>query len=170
MRLSSKFNYMTLALGWLIASSLLPGYCLPDSKEDLSKHQAGSAGILPAPVVETTVNPNPPTVDGGHHRHGLPLDLSSLNLTAEQKQTIQQLRGQSADKARVLRQKIKSQRQEMKNLMFDPEASDATIRAKQKELRKLHEQMEEAMLNDFLSVKAVLTPEQKKKLQSLQCK
>ncbi len=104
---------------------------------------------------------------GHHHGGGLfggPLDLSSLNLTDEQKQTIRQLRSQNAPKARELRRAIQAKRAELRTMMFDPNATDDAIKAKRKELRAVQEQMEDMVLSDFLAMRNVLTPEQKKKL------
>ncbi len=66
------------------------------------------------------------------------LDLAPLNLTEEQKGKIQQLRIRTATRSRELRRKLMSGGQELRDLMFDPSASDDTIRAKGRELRKLH--------------------------------
>lgn len=92
------------------------------------------------------------------------LDLTALNLTEEQKGKIQQLRSRTSTRARDLRRKLMSGGQELRDMMFDPAASDETIRAKGRELRKLHEQVEDIKLDDFLSIRSVLTAEQRKHL------
>jgi len=92
------------------------------------------------------------------------LDLSALNLTEEQKAKIQQLRKTTATRAREVRRKLQSGGQELRDMMFDPSASDDQIRAKGKELRRLHEQAEDMKLDDFLAIRGVLTSEQRKRL------
>ncbi len=92
------------------------------------------------------------------------LDLTPLNLTEEQKGKIQQMRAETANRVREVRRKMQSGGQELKDMMFDPSVSDDTIRAKGRELRKLHEQAEDMKLNDFLSIRGVLTADQRKLL------
>ncbi|HEY9788450.1 MAG TPA: Spy/CpxP family protein refolding chaperone [Candidatus Obscuribacterales bacterium] len=101
---------------------------------------------------------------GGGFGGRAPLDFSRLNLTEEQKTKIKALREKNADKAKELRQSMMTRRQEMQQMMFDPEASDAAIRAKFNELRRMQEQAEEIKINDFLAIRSLLTPEQKKRL------
>jgi Spy/CpxP family protein refolding chaperone len=93
-----------------------------------------------------------------------PLDLTPLNLTPEQKQQIQQIRKDTALKARDLRKTLKDKRTAMRDLMFDPGVSDAKLRERHREVAKLHQKCEDAMFEDFLSIRALLTPEQKKHL------
>ncbi len=91
-----------------------------------------------------------------------PLDFSSLNLSDEQKQRIQQIRGQNSGHARDLQKNLKAQLDIMKDLMFDPTATDDQIRAKRKEVRQMQDKLEEIQVNDFLAIRKVFTPEQKK--------
>lgn len=92
------------------------------------------------------------------------LDLTPLNLTEEQKSKIQQLRVEKAGRARELKRKLMADRQELKDLMFDPAASDDTIRSKMRDIRKSQNEAEEMRVNDFLSIRNILTPEQRKRL------
>lgn len=100
--------------------------------------------------------------NGGLNRS--PLDLSHLNLTDEQKARITEQRGKSKSQAKELQQAIKAKRIEMRDMMFDPTFNADQIRAKRSEVRKMQDQAELLMLNDFLSMRAVLTPEQLRKL------
>jgi hypothetical protein len=95
---------------------------------------------------------------------GGPLDLTPLGLSEEQKDRIRQIRSQSAVKARELRRVLKLKRAEMKDLMFDPDASDGQIKARRQELRRLQDQLEDVILSDFLALRGVLTPEQRNRL------
>jgi Spy/CpxP family protein refolding chaperone len=95
---------------------------------------------------------------------GGPLDLSVLNLTEEQKQQIRQMRQQDAPKARAVKQILRAKRIELRDLMFDPTATDAQIHAARKELRKEQEQLEDLQFSDFLKLRGLLTTEQKMQL------
>lgn len=104
---------------------------------------------------------------GGRGGFGGPkraLDLTALNLTEEQKNKIQQMRTRTSMRAKEVRRKLMTGGQELRDMMFDPSASDEMIRAKGRELRKLHEEAESMKLDDFLSIRGVLTAEQRKHL------
>lgn len=95
---------------------------------------------------------------------GAPINLQKLGLSEEQKQKIRQLRSKNSDKARELRESLKGARLQMRQLMFDPDATEAQIRAKRKQLRQMQDQMEDMQIEDFLSMRSVLSPEQRKRL------
>jgi Spy/CpxP family protein refolding chaperone len=99
---------------------------------------------------------------GGMNRS--PLDLSQLNLTDEQKTRITEQRSKAKGQAKELQAAIKVKRLEMRDMMFDPAYSPEQIRAKRAELRKVQEQAEMLMLNDFLSMRSVLTADQLRRL------
>ncbi len=99
---------------------------------------------------------------GGMNRS--PLDLSQLNLTDEQKARITEQRSKAKGQAKDLQAAIKVKRLEMRDMMFDPAYSPEQIRAKRAELRKVQEQAEMLMLNDFLSMRSVLTADQLRRL------
>lgn len=96
---------------------------------------------------------------GGH-----PLDLTPLALSDQQKSKIQAMREQSKLKLKDLKKGLSEKQSNLRNLMFSPDASEAQIRAARREMRGLQDQMDETNLNDLLSIRGMLTPEQKKKL------
>ncbi len=96
-----------------------------------------------------------------------PLNLTALNLTEDQKNKIKTMRTQAQTKAKDLQNSLRTKRMEMRDMLFDPDASVKQIKAKHEEVRKIQEQVEGLMIDDFLSIRSVLTPEQKKKLPSL---
>jgi Spy/CpxP family protein refolding chaperone len=49
-------------------------------------------------------------------------------------------------------------------MIFSPDATDAQIRATRKEVRKMQDEMEELNLEDLLSIRGVLTAEQRQRL------
>lgn len=98
---------------------------------------------------------------GAHMGGGIgPLDLRPLNLTEEQKQKIQSTRQTTAENMRQVRMNLRMQRTELKDMMFDPKATDLQIRQKRQEVRNLQDKMDELLVNDFLKMRAVLTKEQ----------
>lgn len=101
---------------------------------------------------------------GGRRFMGAPINLQKLGLSEDQKQKIRAMRSKNSDRARDLRQVLKEKRTSMRDLMFDPNASEAQIRAMRRELRKMQDQMEDLQIDDFLSMRSILTPEQRKRL------
>lgn len=95
------------------------------------------------------------------------LDLTSLNLSPEQKQKIQDIRGQVAPKTRELRKQLNAKRLELRDMMFEANAGDDQVRAKRKEVRQLQDKVEDMQINDFLGIRSVLTPDQRLKLSDL---
>lgn len=98
---------------------------------------------------------------------GGPLDLTALNLSQKQKDKIKQQREVNSGKAREIRQSLRSARMQMRDMMFDPSMSDAQIRSKRQQLKQMQDQLDDLLVNDFLSLRATLTPEQKKRLPEL---
>jgi Spy/CpxP family protein refolding chaperone len=89
-----------------------------------------------------------------------PLDLTVLNLTAEQKAKIQTMRSANGQKARALHSDIKARRDKFRDMLFDPSASNDQILGARREINKLQTQAEDLMLNDFLGIRKLLTKEQ----------
>jgi Spy/CpxP family protein refolding chaperone len=105
---------------------------------------------------------------GGGRMPGMgPLDLSVLNLSEEQKTKIRTLRESSASRGKELMQNLKQSRLQMRDMMFDPEVSEKTLRSRHAQLKKQEEELGSLMIDDFLSIRSVLTPEQMKHLPEL---
>lgn len=96
-----------------------------------------------------------------------PLDLTALNLTDEQKQKIAQMHGDNGAKMRDLMRKRRDLTTQMRDLMFDPDVNETQIRAKRDEVRQVQEKLEDLRLNDFLSIRSLLTAEQRQKLKDV---
>lgn len=97
---------------------------------------------------------------GGHRQ----LDLTSLNLTDEQKQHIHQIRQATREKAKQMRRDLMTKQTNMRNLFFSADATESQIKQARRELRKAQDQMDEINFDDLLQVRNTLTPEQKQKL------
>lgn len=105
---------------------------------------------------------------GGHDMFGKgPLDLTALSLTDEQKQKIAQMHAENGTKMRDLMRKRRDLSTQMKDVMFDADVNEAQIRAKRDEVRQVQEKLEDLRLNDFLAIRALLTPEQRLKLKDV---
>ncbi len=108
----------------------------------------------------------------GHHEHDSmfgrgPLDLTALGLTDDQKQKIAQMHADNGIKMRELMKKRRELMGQMRDTMFQADVSEAQIKAKRDEVRQVQERLEDLRLNDFLSIRALLTPEQKLKLKDI---
>ena len=108
---------------------------------------------------------------GNHDAGGVfgkgPLDLTALNLTDEQKQKIAQMHSDNGAKMRDLMRKRRDLTNQMRDLMFDPEVNETQIRAKRDEVRQVQEKLEDLRLNDFLSIRSLLSAEQRQKLKDV---
>lgn len=89
-----------------------------------------------------------------------PLDLTVLNLTPEQKAKIQTMRAANGKKARAIRADLKVRRDQFRDMLFDPTATNEQILETRKAVNKLQTQAEDVMLNDFLGIRKLLTKEQ----------
>jgi Spy/CpxP family protein refolding chaperone len=108
----------------------------------------------------------------GHHDHDSlfgrgPLDFTPLGLTDDQKQKIAQMRTDNGTKMRDLMKKRHELSGQMRDTMFGADVTEAQIKAKRDEVRQVQEKLEDLRLNDFLAIRAILTPEQKQKLKDV---
>lgn len=100
---------------------------------------------------------------GGHRQ----LDLTSLNLTEQQKQRVKQIRTATKERAREARRLVMTKQVALRGMLFSATATDAQIRASRKELRSAQDQMDELNLDDLLQIRGVLTAQQKQRLPEL---
>jgi Spy/CpxP family protein refolding chaperone len=108
----------------------------------------------------------------GHHDHDPlfgrgPLDLTPLGLTDDQKQKIAQMHTENATKMRDLLKKRHELSGQMRDTMLGADVTETQIKAKRDEVRQVQEKLEDLRLNDFLAIRAILTPEQKLKLKDV---
>jgi Spy/CpxP family protein refolding chaperone len=96
-----------------------------------------------------------------------PLDLTPLGLTDDQKQKIAQMHTENATKMRDLLKKRHELSGQMKDTMLGADVTETQIKAKRDEVRQVQEKLEDLRLNDFLAIRALLTPEQKLKLKDV---
>lgn len=89
-----------------------------------------------------------------------PLDLTVLNLTADQKAKIQSMRTVDGQKSRQIQAELRQHRDKFKDMLFDPAATPEQIMSTHREINKLQSQTHDIMLNDFLGIRKLLTKEQ----------
>jgi Spy/CpxP family protein refolding chaperone len=92
------------------------------------------------------------------------LDLTPLELTDEQKEKVKQMRQKTRLKVKDLHQSVLERQAELRRLIFDPDVSEAQIRAARNQLRQLQDKLDETNMNDLLAIRAMLSPEQRKRL------
>ena len=93
-------------------------------------------------------------------------DRPGLNLTAEQKAKIKELRDAQFKEIKPLREQMFTKRDELRKLWLEPSPDQAKITAAQKEMRSLRDQMQDKMTAFRLEALKVLTPEQQEKAKS----
>ncbi len=103
-------------------------------------------------------------INGQYLLSKIEIDLSKLNLNTEQKNKIIAQRIKNKDQMKVLRGNLKFQKENVKKLLFDPNANNAQINLAFSDLLKIKNQMEGLILADFLSIRDILTANQKNQL------
>jgi len=95
---------------------------------------------------------------------GPTLDLTPLNLTAEQKQKFQDNRRETLKKMGELHKALKTKRDDLNNALFEPDSTETTLRDKREEVTSLHEQIDDLKFEELITLRSLLTAEQKKHL------
>jgi Spy/CpxP family protein refolding chaperone len=91
---------------------------------------------------------------------------AGLNLTAEQKTKIKEMRETQWQEMKPLQEQMFSKRNEIRKLWLESNPDQAKITAVQKEMRSFRDQMEDRMTAYRLEAVKVLTPEQREKMGS----
>lgn len=105
------------------------------------------------------------SMKGGRQWFGRkPIRLDKLNLTDDQKARIQKMRQVNSARARKVNLQLRSKRSRLKEMLFDPAATEKQILSQQASYNTLRKQADDIMLNDFLGIRSVLTKEQLNRL------
>jgi len=96
-----------------------------------------------------------------------PRASAALGLTDDQQARIEALRDACAKENSPLRSPLFDKKQELRALWNEAAPDAQKIRAKQKEMAELRDQLQDRMVQCRLDQRAVLTPEQQQKLASL---
>ena len=147
-----------------LRSSVLPACRLlspREETEDIMKNALGIIGIATLTMVglsgEVMAQGRGPGAGGPGRR------LAALELTAQQRQQIDQLRAAAAKQSEPLRAQMAQKRDELRNLWRVDQPDKSAIAQKQAELDAIRAQ-QRALWTDFrYQVHGVLTPEQRSK-------
>jgi periplasmic protein CpxP/Spy len=86
------------------------------------------------------------------------IDFSQLNLSPEQRQSIQQIRQTDGAQVRRLRQDVRASRMQLRMLVNAPEVQ---IQRELDRLLQLQSQLTRLQISNLVKIRKVLTPEQK---------
>jgi Spy/CpxP family protein refolding chaperone len=92
--------------------------------------------------------------------------FGELNLTADQKTKMSELRDAQFKNSKPLRDQMIAKRDELRKLWLEPNPDQGKITAAQKEMRSVRDQMQDKMTASRLEMLKVLTPEQREKAKS----
>jgi Spy/CpxP family protein refolding chaperone len=104
---------------------------------------------------------------GSGHGKWMGQGMKSLNLTAEQKEKMGELRKRYHAATRDLRYDLAQKRLEMRRLFTDPKTSDQMLMAKEKELSALRQKLFDTRAQMKIEWRSILTPEQIQKLDTM---
>lgn len=93
-----------------------------------------------------------------------PKAAAALGLTDAQKASMKELKETCSQKVSPLRSRLFNLRQEVNDLWAKPTPDGDAIRAKQKEMSKVRDELQEIMVQCRIKARATLTPEQQQKL------
>ncbi|MGA7955003.1 MAG: Spy/CpxP family protein refolding chaperone [Gloeobacterales cyanobacterium] len=88
------------------------------------------------------------------------IDFSQLNLSPEQKQSIQQIRQTDGAQVQKLRQDVKASRMQLRTLVNN-DAPDDKVQQELDRLLQLQNQLMRLRINNWIKIRKVLTPAQK---------
>jgi periplasmic protein CpxP/Spy len=122
-----------------------------------------AAIAVPNPLEPETIAQNQRPNRSGGKQGGM---FEKLNLSAEQKQKIQAVRDRYKDQISQRMQAVRQGRQELQTMMSGT-ANTSQIREKHRQIMGLRQQLEEVQFESTLSMREVLTPEQRSQLAQL---
>jgi len=88
------------------------------------------------------------------------IDLRQLNLSPEQRQSIQQIRQTDGAQVRRLRQDVRASRMQLR-MLVNNDAPDIQIQQALDRLLQLQSQLTRLQISNLIKIRKVLTPEQK---------
>ncbi|SMF63343.1 Spy/CpxP family protein refolding chaperone [Pseudobacteriovorax antillogorgiicola] len=105
---------------------------------------------------------------GGHHKHWKEM-MSQLDLSEEQRTKIKDIRQSSRDEHKETRKTLKETRRSFEELLGS-DAAESEIRKAHETLQGLKAKMAEKRFENMMAIRAILTPEQRKKFHELRPK
>lgn len=123
-----------------------------------------AATAVPSPVQTETIAQNEKPNRPAGREGGL---FDKLNLSADQKQKMQTVRDRYKEQVSQRMQAVRQARQELETMMSSPTANVSQMREKHRQIMGLRQQLEEVQFETTLSMREVLTPEQRTQLSQL---
>lgn len=96
--------------------------------------------------------------------------LEQVGLSPEQRQKVQAIREQGRAQSEALRQQLETKQQAMMRYLQSSNADEAQARTLNADINRLQQQLSEARLKTWFSIRQQLTPEQLEKLKALKAK
>ena len=146
-----KKTYIVLLAGFFIALCITAFAMGPEGPRGFEEHQVGPSG------------PKPMKGPGPIKEPGLMEGLANLHLSAEQMDTMWQLRENLHSNTRAIRYEIFRKQLELNASFVDPKVEDTALLTKQKEVDAARQKMDNKMVQFRLAQRKVLTAEQLKK-------
>jgi len=115
--------------------------------------------LLAVALLVTFVAPASFAKGGGHKAHKK--IFKKLDLTDEQKKSLETMRKEQGDSMKALRQKKKTLRESMDSALIG-DASEAKLRGIHSELTTLQTQIKTKRFEKMLKIRNILSPEQRK--------
>lgn len=94
--------------------------------------------------------------------------LEELNLTAEQKSKINEYRERDKEAFKAKREAVQNARRKLEEAMDNPAAGEEELKNLFSEVAKARSEVEAARFESMLNIRALLTPEQRKKFTELE--
>ncbi len=109
--------------------------------------------------------PDMPPPGGGPRPEMMMSMIQKLKLTADQKTKMQALRKERQAQSESLKNDIDAKRDAF-HALLKSDATDSEIRKAHAALQALHQKMADANFENLMAIRAILTPEQRKEMQT----
>jgi len=123
-----------------------------------------AATAVPSPAQPETIAQNQRPNRPAGNKGGL---FDKLNLSADQKQKMQGVRDRYKEQVSQRMQAVRQARQELETMMSSSTANASQMREKHRQIMGLRQQLEEVQFESTLSMREVLTSEQRSQLSQL---
>lgn len=90
--------------------------------------------------------------------------FNRINATDEQREKLSKIMADTQDETRASREEFRQGVLDLSAMMADEKATDDQIKSKVKELRSLHEKVQDRRISSMLEARKVLTPEQRQQI------
>lgn len=99
--------------------------------------------------------------------HGFQNMIQKLDLSPEQSQKVNLIMQRGKQQGQALHQTIRKKRQDLMRYLHAPDSTESQAMAMNSEINAMQRQMSELRLKTWFAMRAIMTPEQRQKLQKL---